>query len=373
MAKVLILGGTGAIGAYLAPELLAQGHQVAVTSRSPGKSNHPHLRYLYGSARDRRFVQEITTDTKYDAIVDLMLYSTPEFREAHQGLLGATGQYLFVSTYRVFADTGLTPITEQCPRLLDVCQDADYLATDEYALTKARQEDLLRASGKGNWTILRPCITYSKNRFQFGTLEANTLCYRALQGVPVLMASDILSKVTTMTWAGDSARLIAGLVGNEKACGEDYNISTSEHQTWREIAGIYRRAIGLQIVECDVRKYASVVGGTYQIKYDRMLNRMIDNRKVLDATGYSQSELTPLSNGLAKELESFKKNPIYKHHDILLNARLDRETGSSIRLTEQPFHGKTLYFLEKYFRLGHMVRGVLSHVRHFLQPKRGAR
>lgn len=371
MARVLVLGGTGAIGTYLAPALLARGHAVDITSRTSKVSDHPHCRYLCGNAHDRRFVHQTTTENRYDAIVDLMLYSTQEFREAHQSLLKAAGQYLFVSTYRVFADTGLTPITERSPRLLDVCKDADYLATDEYGLTKARQEDLLRASGKANWTILRPCITYSKNRFQLGTLEANTICYRALQGVPVLMASDILSKVTTMTWAGDSARLIAGLVGNEKTLGEDFNIATSEHQTWREVAEIYRRAIGLSIVECNVDKYARVVGATYQIKYDRLLNRLIDNRKVLDTTSCRQTELTPVSVGLPKELESFKQNPHYQYPDILLNARMDRATASTIRLRILPFAQRTTYFIERCFCLGRLAQSALNRLRTVLSPKGG--
>lgn len=35
------------------------------------------------------------------------------------------------------------PITEEIPRLLDVCEDTDYLKTNEYALAKVREEDVL--------------------------------------------------------------------------------------------------------------------------------------------------------------------------------------------------------------------------------------
>ena len=49
-------------------------------------------------------------------------------------------------------------------------------------LTKALQENLLRASGYKNWTIVRPYITFSDIRLQLGVYEKEQWLYRALQG-----------------------------------------------------------------------------------------------------------------------------------------------------------------------------------------------
>lgn len=189
----------------------------------------------------------MTSDTKYGRIIDLMSYETSEFRRIHEILLNRCEHYLFVSSYRVFADTGTASITERSARLLDVSDDNDYLATDEYALAKARQEDILRGSESSNWTILRPCITYSCDRFQFGTLEANTICYCALQHIPVIMAREILRKTTTMTWAGDVARLIAKLVLNEKARWEDSMLWQVSITHGRKLRVITRSSAGLKL------------------------------------------------------------------------------------------------------------------------------
>ncbi len=55
----------------------------------------------------------------YDAIVDCMGYSTQKFNERYRMMLDNTSQYIFLSSYRVYADSkGL--ITETTPRLLDV-------------------------------------------------------------------------------------------------------------------------------------------------------------------------------------------------------------------------------------------------------------
>jgi nucleoside-diphosphate-sugar epimerase len=344
---VLVLGGTGAMGIYLVPELLQAGFQVVVTSRSPPATAAPGLRYLAGNARDPAFLQTVLARGPYDAIVDFMIYGTEEFNARRERLLRQTAHYLYLSSYRVFADSSPAPLTERSPRLLDVCSDAAYLATDEYALAKARQEDSLRASGTRHWTILRPGITYSRNRFQFGTLEADVFCYRARQGVPVLMAREILAKQTTLTWAGDVARLIARLVLNPAAFAEDYNVVTAEHRSWAEIAACYRDLLGLRVLETDLETYAKVVGGPYQIRYDRMFDRVLDNAKVLAATGSAQADFQPVRQGLARELAAYRQDPRIREPDVVLHARMDRIAGTRIALAGMPARRRLRYWRER--------------------------
>jgi nucleoside-diphosphate-sugar epimerase len=63
-----------------------------------------------------------------------------------------TKHYVFLSTYRVYSSDEL-PIKETSPRQLEASKDEYYLSLEkkEYALYKARQEDLLRNSGKNNY------------------------------------------------------------------------------------------------------------------------------------------------------------------------------------------------------------------------------
>lgn len=345
---VLVLGGTGAMGIYLVPELLQAGFQVIVTSRSPPATAASGLGHLAGNARDLSFLQSVLARGPYDAIVDFMIYGTEEFNGRREWLLRHTAHYLFLSSYRVFADSSPAPLTERSPRLLDVCTDAAYLATDEYALAKARQENLLRESGRKNWTILRPGITYSRNRFQFGTLEANTVCFRALQGVPVVMAREILARQTTLTWAGDVARLIARLVLNPAAFAEDYNVVTAEHRSWAEIAACYRELLGLRVLETDWATYAKIVGGPYQIRYDRMFDRVLDNAKILAATGSAQADFMPVRQGLARELAASEQDPRIQKPDPGLNARMDRIAGTRISLAGWPLRRRLRYWRERF-------------------------
>ena len=173
--KILILGGTGAMGVHLVNLLSSNPNcRITVTSRSrrEGKDN---VSYVQGNGHDIAFLNTLLKD-KYDVIVDFMNYHTEEFRERYRILLNACGQFVYLSSSRVYADSD-SPITEESPRLLDVTTDAEYLRTDEYALAKARQENLLRESEHKNWTIIRPYITYSEIRLQLGVLEKEAWLY----------------------------------------------------------------------------------------------------------------------------------------------------------------------------------------------------
>ncbi len=346
--RILVLGGTGAMGVYLVPALIQAGFEAVVTSRSRREPDRPGLTYLQGNARDGSFLQAVLAGARFDAIVDFMSYGTAEFKARRDQLLDHTAHYLFLSSYRVFADAAPAPLTERSPRLLDVCADAAYLATDEYALAKARQEDLLRESGARHWTIIRPGITYSRHRFQLGTLEANVLCYRARQGLPVILARDILAKRATLTWAGDVAQRMVRLVANPAAFAEDYNVVTAEHHAWADVAGYYEELLGLRVVATDLPTYVRVVGHPYQIRYDRLCDRILDNSKILAATGGDQADFMPLRQGLAQELAAFRQDPRIPSPDLALNARMDRATGTRLSLAGFPLKRKLRYWLERY-------------------------
>ena len=160
-------------------------------------------------------------------------------------------------------------------------------------------------------------------------MEANEFLVRVKDHKTVIFPKEMLKKQATMTWAGDVGKMIARLVLNEKAYGETYTAATAEHHTWGEILKTYRRILGMRTKLVSLDTYRSVVGRVWQIKYDRMLDRVIDNTKVLRAAGMQQSELMPLSEGLRIELYKFMKNPKFKTVDKDMQARFDRVTGDA--------------------------------------------
>lgn len=325
--QVLALGGTGAMGTHVCKLLADEGCFVVCTTRQHRHPENPNIQYACGNARDQSFLDSLLAK-HWDAIIDFMVWSTTDFMDRYQAFLAATDQYVFLSSYRVYANSPM--ITEESPRLLDVVKDEEYLKTDEYALSKARCENLLFQSATSNWTIVRPAITYdgSVGRLQLAVLESDVWLWRASRDIAIPLPEEMLSKQATMTWGFDVASMIARLVGKPQALGEAFTVATSEHRSWLEIIEIYQRCLPtLRIIPCDLRAFEKVRGGIYQIRYDRMFDRVVDNSKALKVTGLSQSDIAPVEK-LEAELELFLKS----HKKLLsggvgMNAKLDRLVG----------------------------------------------
>ena len=325
--KVLIFGGTGAMGKYLSEILSAGGADTYVTTRQK-RPDHDGINYLCGDAHDTGFVRSLLDEGKYDAVVDFMSYVPAEFQSRAGLLTSKCGHYIFLSSSRVYADS-VTPIRETSARLLDVSTDTAYLETDEYALSKAREENMLMSYAAKNWTIIRPYITYSNERLQLGVYEKERWLWRALHGRPVVFSDDIADTVTTLTWGHDVSEAIAGLIGRPEAYGGIYHITGDEAMKWRDIAEIYKevfaQATGREMKIVYVPK---ALDDTAQVKYDRLYNRVFDNSKIKSAV----REFRPVSirEGLTRCLTEFvRDNHPFRGLDYLSEAKMDRITGSS--------------------------------------------
>ncbi len=327
MKKVLVIGGTGAMGTYLVPELLELGYQVDAVALDKPISTNERLTYIQTNGMDISSMSEIIKKG-YDAIVDFMIYPTREIFEPFlSAYLANTGHYFYLSTYRIYANEE-HPIKETSPRLIDVSRDEVLLNSGDYCIYKAEGENFLRAQEKKNWTILRPAITYSKRRFQLVTLEMNVVVRRMLEKKPVFIPEAALDIEGTMSWGGDVGRMIARLVFNPAAYGEVFSVCTAEHHSWREIAEMYKRIGGLEYIPVDTETYLDMIGGDrvrsrQQLVYDRMFDRIMDNTKVMNATGMKQSELMPLERGLAYELSGLPKDIQWTSGYLQIYNRMD--------------------------------------------------
>lgn len=136
--KILILGGTGAMGQELVP-LLAKtpDNMLVITSRKKQKSSG-NIRYIQGNAMNLDFITDLLRKNSYDIIVDFMLYSVEEFISRYELLLKSCKQYLFFSSARVYA-TSDKLVNEDSARLLDISKDQEYLSAGEYSPTKAKE------------------------------------------------------------------------------------------------------------------------------------------------------------------------------------------------------------------------------------------
>lgn len=346
------------MGVPLTKILADKRHRVYVTSRRARVSEVENVTFLQGYAHDLSFIKCALSGSHYDAIVDFMSYSTKEFQERYAIMLEAARQYIFISSARVFAECK-GKISEDSPRLLDACRDEAYLATDEYALAKARQENLLRSSGRTNWTIIRPSITYNDYRLQMGAFDKEGWLYRALHGRSIVLSRDVADKLTAMTHGADLTRALANMIGQGSALGKAFNIATEKSYTWRQILPFY-----LDVLEEVTGSRPRVVeaeqsvkmrdGSRYQIMYARSLNRSFDAsalKPYVDVSTFLDAK-----EGLRTALRNFLKAPRFDAINWRHEAWNDRECGERTPLSEIPSTGARIEYICYRYRLPLLYR-----------------
>ena len=342
--KILLLGGTGAMGLAL-EKLMRGGHyQVFITSRSSHKS-YDNIHFVKLNGLNYSEVEEYLKDKYFLVIFDFMLYlSLDDFKKSLMLITEHTDQYFFFSSSRVYADS--ENITEDSPRLLDVCEDKEYLDTNEYALAKAREEDIIRRSGLKNVTIIRPYITYNENRLQLGAFEKEVWLYRALHNHSIVFFKDLMEKKTSLTDSKDTARLLLGLIGKTNALGSTFQIANEESMSWREILNLY--LCGLQeeigytkkpVIVDNAIKMGYIQGNLYQVKADRMYNRSFDSSRVLSVSGDTKGFVS-IAEGLVAALRKFLKT--YKNSPSSIQDSSWVAQGVMDRITHEWFSREEL-------------------------------
>lgn len=278
-----------------------------------------------------------------------MSYSTDEFANRFQTLLKCTDQYVYLSSSRVYANSE-TPLKESSPRLLDSCSDKEYLSTDEYALSKARQENLLLSSCLKNWTIIRPYITFSDARLQLSCLEKEYWLKRVLDNKPIVFSKDLANKTTTFTCGNDVAKGIAAIIGKKEALGEIFHITNNKSYKWADFLQVYTSILeqycGHKASIIYVDKWSDYYSGKWQIIYDRLYDRTFDNSKInkfIDTSNFIDPKIA-LSDCLLKFLEQ----PTFKSLYWETEAKLDSLSGDWTSLSAFPgLKQKIKYFLAR--------------------------
>lgn len=338
--EILILGGTGAMGAPLVKSLSTYPlkHSVTVTSRSY-HNNTSSVTYVKGNARDNEFLHGLLSEKHYDVIIDFMNYDLDEFRNRVNILLESTQRYIWFSSCRVYAESD-SPLTESHPRLLENSADKKFLSTNRYALRKARQEDILLKSDYSNYVIIRPYITYNDERLQLGICEKEQWLNRILKNKPLVLSSAMLDRVTTLTYGNDVSKAIVALMSLPNVDGEIFQVAGNDTITWRQLLSLYMEILRNKedispIIYCSnsIKCIEMLYEGGYNTIYDRNYNRLFDSSK-LDKVIGSKLEYTGIRDGITRCLSNFLSgerkfrhiDPIYEaYQDILTDTYSIRE------------------------------------------------
>lgn len=238
--KVLFIGGTGVISSACSELVVQQGIDLYLLNRGQTTDRPAPIgaTVLFGDIRDWASAEAAVAGHTFDAVVDWIAF-TPDHVQTDLDLLrGRTGQYVFISSASVYQTPPASlPVTESTVLDNPFWQYSRNKIACEELLVRAYRDE------KFPMTIVRPSHTYDATKVPL--LGGYTSVQRMKQGKPVLVHGDGTS-LWTLTHARDFAKGFVPLLGNPRALGEAFHITSDEWLSWNQIYETMAAALGVQ-------------------------------------------------------------------------------------------------------------------------------
>jgi nucleoside-diphosphate-sugar epimerase len=238
--RVLFIGGTGVISAACAQQAVEAGFDLFLLNRGRTATRPvpDEARVLAGDIRDPQAVREALAGLEFDVVVDYLAFTPDQVRFDLEMFGGRIGQYVFISSASAYqTPPARLSITESTPLRNPYWR---------YSRDKIACEDLLVRAYRDEGfpaTIVRPSHTYDHTSLP---LQGGwTVIDRMRRGAPIVVHGDGTSP-WTLTHHTDFARAFAGLLGEPRAIGDSFHITSDETLTWNQIAGMLAAAAGAE-------------------------------------------------------------------------------------------------------------------------------
>ncbi len=319
--NVLFIGGTGFISTAVSRAAVARGIDLWLLNRGVREREVPGARRLTADIRRGDDVAAALRDLSFDVVVDWIAY-TPEDVERDLALFrGKVGQFVFISSASAYqkppAHYVITESTPLCNPFWDYSQRK--IACEDRLLRAYRDEGFPA-------TIVRPSLTYDPQLpVVFGGAGCYTLARRIQDGRPIIVHGDGAS-LWVVTHAEDFARGFLGLLGNPRAIGHAFHITSDEVLTWNQIYGTIAEALGVEanlvhIASDFIVRVAPQLTGS--LLGDKSWSVVFDNAKIRSFVPDFRATI-PFRDGIRRTLAWFDGDERRRRIDPALDAEIDR-------------------------------------------------
>lgn len=147
MARVVIIGGSGHVGTYLVPRLVAAGHDVVNVSRGQRAPYQAHGAWNWvetvaidreAAEKDGSFGAAITA-LGADIVIDMICFTLPSARHLVEALRGRVQHFLHCGTIWVYGHNATIPATEDQPHNAFGAYGTQKSAIETYLIDEARK------------------------------------------------------------------------------------------------------------------------------------------------------------------------------------------------------------------------------------------
>ncbi len=323
--KILIIGGSGILSSSVVDCCISNGHEVTIMNRGNNlEFTNDKARLIVCDARKPESVKKRLNELHFDAVIDFIVYQKEQL-ELSLSLFGKTAdQYVFISSAQVYN----TSISKKLEETDDTPQPLW-----SYSINKNICEHYLIdycLKNRINYTIVRPGVNYDNRRIPYGMYPPIgmhwTIVERIKAGKPIITWNKGENRLN-LTRVEDFAKGLVGLLGNQKAYNETFNVVGDYVYRWKDVLDTLGMILCIQVktIDLEVDDYASELQGDDKemLLGGRACDLCCSNEKLKAVVSGFESKFD-LESGMRKTIKWYKENGYYKGIDYAWDAEQDR-------------------------------------------------
>ncbi|MFS0756827.1 NAD(P)H-binding protein [Noviherbaspirillum sp. 1P10PC] len=225
---ILLTGASGFIGRHLVDALLAQGHEVIVTSRKPGHAARPGLREV-----EADFSRDIEPAAWLPRLlgIDVVINAVGILRESPGQRFELLHERAPCALFAACAEAGVRLVIQLS------ALGADQHATSRYHLSKKAADDCLRRLGLPA-VILQPSLVY-------GADGASATLFSTLASLPLVVLPGGGHQGVQPVHVDDLCALVLAVLAAPPASVRTITVAGAQPVTLRAMLAGFRAAMGL--------------------------------------------------------------------------------------------------------------------------------
>jgi len=240
--KVLFVGGPGNISTSTAQDLVRNNYEVGIFTlpESPAQGLEQKVKFYRGDRNKVNELEAAIADFKADIVIDMVCFTPVQAQQIAGLIYGKVSQYIFTSTSDVYG----YPLSRFPSREIDLMSKPD----SKYAVDKRACEEIFLSrfdERKFPLTIVRPIQSFGR-RFLMSTFSPSDgvdVVIRLRSGLPILVPGDG-TKLIQPSYAYDTGRMIAAIVGQPVSIGKIYNCGREQVMTQNDFIRLIGSVVG---------------------------------------------------------------------------------------------------------------------------------
>lgn len=323
--NILLIGGTGVLSSAVTIEAIRQGFDVTMINRGNRMNRVPQcVELIKADKNNHPFIESQLSGRKFDAVIDFLCYTRKDLEYSIDLYGPYTNQYFFISSCAVYkVSNKAVKYDEEAPKVDPLWSySVDKYACEMRLIELARQKKVM-------YTIVRPSITYDDTRIPYGISPKYgyhwTLVSRVIAGKPIIRWN-MGENYRNMMRVEDFAVGVVGLIGNEKAFNEAFNVCGDEAPTYNDVLNVISEYVGIPVKTLDIsgETYAKELPARAgEILADRAVSAFFSNAKLKQAVPTFRQTIG-YKEGIRMTLDAYKNRNFQRGIDWKFDGDSDR-------------------------------------------------